>query len=189
MIEWFIIPIAYLVGSVSSAIVVCKVMGLPDPRGQGSGNPGATNVMRFGGKKAAIITLVSDLLKGLIMVVLAKLLTTDTIAVVTAMAVFLGNLFPIFYQLKGGKGVATGCGVMFGLYWLLGLAVVLTWVAVFKKTNISSLSAIVAALLMPVYAWLLIDQTQYIVVTCIISILSLWRHRSNIFRLIKGEED
>ena len=188
MIEWFIVPLAYLIGSVSSAIVVCKFMGLPDPREQGSGNPGATNVMRFGGKKAAAITLLSDLLKGLVVVLLAKALATDTIAVLTAVAVFLGNLFPIFFQFKGGKGVATGCGVLFGLYWALGLAVALTWVAVFKISKISSLSALIAALLSPVYAWLLIDQTQYIVAASILSILSLWRHRGNIARLIKGEE-
>ena len=184
MIEWFIVPIAYLVGSISSAIVVCKLMGLPDPREHGSGNPGATNVMRLGGKKAAGITLLSDLLKGLVIVVLAKILTSDTIAVLTAGAGFLGNLFPIFFQFKGGKGVATGCGVLFGLYWALGLAVALTWVSVLKRAKIAALSALIAGLLTPVYAWLIIDQTQYIVATSLISILSLWRHLSNIYRLI-----
>ena len=189
MIEWFMVPIAYLIGSVSSAIVVCKLMGLPDPRDHGSGNPGATNVMLLGGKKAAGITLFSDLLKGLVVVALAKILTTDTIAVLAALAVFLGNLFPIFFQFKGGKGVATGCGVLFGLYWGLGLAVAVTWISVLKISKISSLSALISALLTPVYAWLIIGQTQYIVATSILSILSLWRHRGNIYRLIKGEED
>lgn len=188
MIEWFIIPVAYLIGSVSSAIVVCKVMGLPDPREQGSGNPGATNVMRFGGKKAASITLISDLLKGLIMVIITKIFTSDMISVVTAVAVFLGNVYPIFYQLKGGKGIATGCGVLFGMYWGLGLAVALTWLSVLKLSKISSLSAMVAIVLSPVYAWLIIDRTEYIVATSILSIISLWRHRGNIIRLFKGEE-
>lgn len=188
MIEWFIVPIAYLVGSAPSAIVVCKIMGLSDPRQHGSGNPGATNVLRYGGKKAAGITLLGDLLKGLIMVLLATILANDTITALTAMAVFLGNLFPIFFQFKGGKGAATGCGVLFGLYWVFGLAVAITWVSVLKITKISSLSSIIAALLMPIYAWLLLAQTQYIVVTCVLSVLSLWRHRSNIKRLILGEE-
>lgn len=189
MIEWLIVPIAYLIGSVSSAILVCKIMGLPDPREQGSGNPGATNVYRIGGKKAAAITLFSDLLKGLLTVLLAKLIATDTIAIYAAIAVFLGNLFPVFFKFKGGKGVATGCGIFLGLNWILGFCVALTWITVLKLSKISSLSALIAAIMAPVYAWLIIDQRQYIVAAAILSSLSLWRHRSNIQRLLKGEED
>lgn len=189
MIEWLIIPVAYLIGSVSSAIIVCRVMGLPDPRSQGSGNPGATNVMRIGGKKAAGITLFSDLLKGLVAVLLAKVIgASEIVVVLTALAVYWGNLFPVFFSFKGGKGVATGCGVLLGLSWSLGLVVALTWIAVLKITKVSSLAALTAAVLTPVYAWLLVGDPKYIVVTAVISMFSLWRHRGNIKRLLAGSE-
>ena len=119
MIAWLFIPAAYLIGSISSAIIVCRLMGLPDPREQGSGNPGATNVMRFGGKKAAIITLLGDLVKGLIPVYAAKLFGVPAeILALTGVAAFIGHLYPVFFGFEGGKGVATSVGVLLGFSWL-----------------------------------------------------------------------
>ena len=122
MLEWLFVPFAYLTGSVSSAIIVCKMMGLADPRENGSGNPGATNVMRIGGKKAAAITLAGDALKGLVPVLLAKTVGVESLILsAVVFAAFLGHLYPVFFGFKGGKGVATSFGVTLGVTWLLGL--------------------------------------------------------------------
>ncbi|MGR9071606.1 MAG: glycerol-3-phosphate 1-O-acyltransferase PlsY [Gammaproteobacteria bacterium] len=189
MIDWLLAPVAYLLGSVSSAIIVCRFMGLPDPRQQGSNNPGATNVMRIGGKKAAAITLLGDALKGLIAVLIAKFAgaSADVVAMVGLLAI-LGHMYPIFFGFKGGKGVATGCGVFFGYSWLLGLLVASTWVTVFKLFKISSLSALVAAVLAPVYTWLVMDEPVYAGVAAVISVISIMRHKSNIQKLWAGTE-
>lgn len=190
MIEWLLVPIAYLVGSVSSAIIVCRLMGLPDPREQGSGNPGATNVMRIGGKKAAAITLAGDALKGLLPVLVAKLLGVESlILAMVVFAAFLGHLYPIFFGFKGGKGVATSFGVSLGVSWILGLAVSGTWLLVYKISKISSLSALIAGILAPVYTWLIVGDSYLVGVFVIISALLLWRHQSNIKRLLAGEEN
>jgi len=142
MIEWLLILVAYLLGSISSAIIVCRIMGLSDPREQGSGNPGATNVMRIGGKKAAAITLLGDMLKGLIPVVIAQVFNVDPLILsLVVFAAFIGHLYPIFFGFAGGKGVATSFGVLLGAHWMLGLAVAVTWYVVYKLSNISSLSA------------------------------------------------
>jgi len=189
MIEWLQVPVAYLVGSVSSAIIVCRLMGLPDPRNQGSGNPGATNVMRIGGKKAAAITLAGDALKGLIPVLVAKLLNAESLLLATVVfAAFLGHLYPIFFGFKGGKGVATSFGVSLGVSWLLGLITLATWLLVYKVSKISSLSALIAALCVPLYSWFLLENSSLAAVFCLISIILLWRHRTNIRRLLAGEE-
>ena len=189
MIEWLFVPVAYLLGSVSSAIIVCRFMGLPDPRLEGSGNPGATNVLRIGGKKAAAITLAGDFLKGLIPVLLANLLGVPIlILVLVALAAFLGHLFPIFFGFQGGKGVATSFGALFGISWLLGIVVLVTWLVVYKLFKISSLSALVAAGLTPVYAWLIMDSQEVVIVTILITGTLFWRHKSNIQRLFAGEE-
>lgn len=189
MIEWLQVPIAYLVGSVSSAIIVCRLMGLPDPRGQGSGNPGATNVMRIGGKKAAAITLAGDALKGLLPVLLAKTLGTPNLVLAAVVfAAFLGHLYPIFFGFKGGKGVATSFGVALGVSWFLGLAALATWLAVYKLSKISSLSALIAAVLVPIYTWLLVGDSYLTAVFVLVSAILLWRHTSNIKRLLAGEE-
>jgi glycerol-3-phosphate acyltransferase PlsY len=189
MIEWLQVPIAYLVGSVSSAIIVCRLMGLPDPRGQGSGNPGATNVMRIAGKKAAAITLAGDALKGLLPVLCAKTLATSNLVLAAVVfAAFLGHLYPIFFGFKGGKGVATSFGVALGVSWFLGLATLATWLAVYKLSKISSLSALIAAVLVPIYTWLLVGDSYITVVFVLISAILLWRHTSNIKRLLAGEE-
>lgn len=189
MIEWLLVPVAYLVGSISSAIIVCRLMGLPDPREQGSGNPGATNVMRIGGKKAAAITLAGDAVKGLLPVLVAKLSGVESLVLaMVVFAAFLGHLYPIFFGFKGGKGVATSLGVSLGVSWLLGLAVSGTWFLVYKISKISSLSALVAAILTPFYSWLLIGDSNLVGVFVIISIMLLWRHQSNIQRLLSGTE-
>lgn len=190
LIEYIAIFASYLIGSLSSAIIVCKIMSLPDPRGEGSGNPGATNVLRFGGKKAAAITLAGDMLKGLIPVLVVKYLGMDmqTIALV-GLAAFLGHLYPVFFQFKGGKGVATMLGVMFGFSWWVGLATAGTWLFMAKIIKISSLSALVATLLAPVYVWLWFNSIATLGVTIIMTLILFWRHRSNIQNLIKGTED
>ena len=139
ILDIILIIIAYLIGSLSSAIIVCKLMGLPDPRGEGSGNPGATNVLRFGGKKAAAITLLGDTLKGLLPVLLAKYLDITILGIaLVGLAAFLGHLYPIFFEFKGGKGVATMLGVLFGFSWWIGLATAGTWLFVAKILKISS---------------------------------------------------
>ena len=189
MIEWLLVPMAYLIGSVSSAIIVCHLMGLDDPRDHGSGNPGATNVMRIGGKKAAAITLVGDALKGLIPVIIAKALGVDTMVLsLVVFAAFLGHLYPLFFGFKGGKGVATTFGVTLGVTWLLGLVVAMTWFTVYKMSKISSLSALVAAVLTPAYVWFITHDPNLLGAFIIISIILLWRHKSNIQRLLNGEE-
>jgi glycerol-3-phosphate acyltransferase PlsY len=189
MIEWLLVPAAYLIGSVSSAIIVCRLMGLDDPREHGSGNPGATNVMRIGGKKAAAITLVGDALKGLIPVLIAKMLGVDSIILASVVfAAFLGHLYPIFFGFQGGKGVATTLGLTLSLTWILGLVVSATWFMVYKITKISSLSALVAAVLTPLYVWFIIEDSALVGVFILISVILLWRHKSNIQRLMAGEE-
>jgi acyl phosphate:glycerol-3-phosphate acyltransferase len=189
MMDWLLVPLAYLTGSVSSAIIVCKLMGLADPRENGSGNPGATNVMRIGGKKAAAITLLGDALKGLLPVLLAKALGVDSLVLsLVVFAAFVGHLYPVFFEFKGGKGVATSLGVTLGVAWLLGLVVSGTWFVVYKLGKISSLAALVAATLTPLYVWLIVGDVNLTVTFTVISLLLLWRHKSNIQRLLAGQE-
>lgn len=189
MMEWLLVPFAYLTGSVSSAIIVCKLMGLSDPRENGSGNPGATNVMRIGGKKAAAITLAGDALKGLLPVLLAKAFSVDSLLLsAVVFAAFLGHLYPLFFGFKGGKGVATSFGVTLGVTWLLGFVVSGTWFLVYKIGKISSLAALVAATLTPFYVWLIVGDANLVAVFVLISVILLWRHRTNIQRLLSGQE-
>jgi len=189
MIEWLFVPIAYLVGSVSSAIIICRLMGLPDPREQGSGNPGATNVMRIGGKKAAGITLFGDLLKGLIPVYGASLFgVPPEFIAATGLAAFAGHLYPVFFGFKGGKGVATSTGVLLGISWLLGLAFIATWLLIYKIGKISSLSALIASFLSPFYAWLIVGDPILVAGVAVMTVILLWRHKSNIQRLLAGAE-
>jgi len=180
----------YLLGSVSAAIITCKIMSLPDPRTVGSNNPGATNVLRSGGKKAAIITLLGDMLKGLIPVSIAVLLKMpDVVIAATGVAAFLGHLFPLYYDFKGGKGVATTLGVLIGTNWMLGLGTFCIWLFIAVVFRYSSLSALVAASGLPVLAWFI---TQSMVITgCVafMAALLIWRHKSNIRKLLAGEED
>ena len=184
---------AYLVGSLSAAILVCKLLGLPDPRTEGSKNPGATNVLRLGGKKAALLTLLGDMLKGLIPVAIAVQISTDewTIAL-TLLAAFLGHLYPLIFGFKGGKGVATALGGLIGLHWTIGLATIGTWLAMAALFRYSSLSALTAILLAPLYVWLLFPITESATLTATMSLITAllyWRHRSNIENLLAGKED
>ena len=189
ILDYALIITAYLIGSLSSAIIVCKLMGLPDPRGKGSGNPGATNVLRFGGKKAAAITLTGDMIKGLIPVLIAKYMGISVVGIVfVGFAAFIGHLYPVFFHFKGGKGVATMLGVMFGFSWWVGLATVGTWVFIAKIVKISSLSALVATALAPAYVWYWFNDVTAISITALMTIILFWRHRSNIQDLLSGKE-
>jgi glycerol-3-phosphate acyltransferase PlsY len=189
MFEWLFVPAAYLIGSISSAIIVCRLMGLPDPREQGSGNPGATNVMRIGGKKAAGITLLGDLLKGLIPVYMAKSLGLSAeLLAVAGMAAFLGHLYPVFFGFKGGKGVATSVGVLLGFSWPLGFSVMATWTLIYKLGKISSLAALIASILSPIYAWFIVGDVAIVAASVAMMVFLLWRHVGNIQRLLAGEE-
>lgn len=180
---------AYLIGSLSSAVILCKVSGLPDPRTQGSGNPGATNVLRMGSKKLAALVLLIDVLKGVVPVLIGRMLGFDiTILTLIAFFAFLGHLYPIFFQFKGGKGVATALGAFLALSPMLAGAALLTWIVIFILSRISSLSAITAAALTPVYALWLIEAPIARWMILFIALLLLWRHRSNIQRLLAGEE-
>ena len=180
---------AYLFGSISSAIIVSKIMGLDDPRTQGSGNPGATNVLRFGGKKAAIITLLGDVLKGLLPVIIAKSLTNSSeVLALTAFSAFLGHLYPVFFGFKGGKGVATAIGAIIGLSVAAAGLLALTWLVVAVISKYSSLAALVASALAPIYAWWLGMPTAIIFAILLIAVMLFWRHRENIARLFSGEE-
>ncbi len=180
---------AYLFGSISAAIIVCKIMALPDPRTQGSNNPGATNVLRIGGKKAAAITLMTDMLKGFIPVLVAVLLNSDEVTLaLVAIAAFLGHLYPVFFGFKGGKGVATALGVFLALSWPVALAMILTWLLVAYGLKISSMSALVASALSPFYFWWLNGSNIFIIMSFFITVLLFWRHRTNIKRLLEGTE-
>jgi len=185
----FLIAAGYLLGSLSSAIITCLLLGLPDPRSQGSGNPGATNVLRIGGKKAAAITLIGDMLKGLLPVLAAKLLGADvSIQAAVAVAAFLGHLYPLFFGFKGGKGVATALGVLLGLHWPVGLLTIATWLVIAKVFKISSLAALLAILVTPLYIWWLIPEQSLIIAILFMGTLLFWRHRSNIKGLLAGRE-
>jgi glycerol-3-phosphate acyltransferase PlsY len=189
MLDAILIVCAYLAGSLSAAIIVCKLMGLPDPRTQGSGNPGATNVLRVGGKKAAAITLLGDAVKGLLPVLAAQLLgVSNLILSLTALAAFLGHLYPVFFGFRGGKGVATAFGALTALAWPVALALLATWLVMAKLFNISSLAALTAAALSPLFMWWLRPEREFIAVAVVISLILIWRHRSNIRNLLKGTE-
>jgi acyl phosphate:glycerol-3-phosphate acyltransferase len=165
-------------------------MGLPDPRTQGSNNPGATNVLRIGGKKAAAITLLGDSLKGFIpVVIVAHLLGgSPALVAITAMAAFLGHLYPLFFGFKGGKGVATALGIQFGLSWDIGLCVAVIWLFMAKVLNISSLAALVSMALAPLIVWFLWPTQELLLMQIVMSLLLFWRHRSNIQALLSGKE-
>jgi len=182
------IIIGYLAGSINSAIIICKILNLPSPRTIGSGNPGATNVMRLGGKKPAIATLFGDALKGFIPVLIAYLLNLDPVIVaLVALAATLGHIFPIFFGFKGGKGVATLIGVMFGFYWIIGLFFLGIWLLVAFITKYSSLSSILATLIIPVVIYFFFG-TYPTIVFVVLALIVIVRHHENIQRLVKGAE-
>ena len=192
-----LIPIAYLIGSVSFAVVVSKCMRLPDPHSYGSGNPGATNVLRTGNKLAAVLTLIGDALKGYLAVMLARVILGDGSLTSTmgswilcgvVIAVFLGHLFPIFHGFKGGKGVATACGILFGINWILGAATLSTWIIVAMFMRYSSLAALAAAIFGPIYFVFLFGFQPMGAALLVVCLLLIWRHRSNIQNLMNGTE-
>jgi glycerol-3-phosphate acyltransferase PlsY len=184
-----VVTLAYLLGSLSSAIIVCRLMGLPDPRTEGSNNPGATNVLRIGGKKAAALTLAGDSLKGVIPMVACHLLDVPVLVFALAgLAVFLGHLYPVFFGFQGGKGVATALGVQFGLYWPIGATVGLVWLLMAKVVKISSLSALVAMGVAPLAVWYFWPAAELVAMQLVTSAILFWRHRSNIRNLLSGTE-
>ena len=184
---------AYLIGSLSFAVIVSRALSLPDPHSYGSGNPGATNVLRSGSKKAAILTLLGDTLKGVAAVLLAKYFAaqfgiTDTGIALVAIAVFLGHLFPLFFGFKGGKGVATAAGVLWALDWRVGLGLTLIWALVFAMSRVSSLAALMGSAMAPVLAWYFLGVGPAFYTALAIAVLLVWRHKENIGRLVSGSE-
>ena len=184
------IVLAYLIGSISSSILIARSFNLPDPRSLGSGNPGATNMLRTGSKKAAALTLIGDLLKGLLPLLIARYLGFDLyVLCLMGMAAVIGHMFPIYYKFRGGKGVATTLGVLFGVNWLLALIWIATWLSSALITRYSSVSALIATILLPVIAYFLGMSKAIIFLTLGIMVLVVRRHRSNIKNLIEGKED
>ena len=188
---WFYsLPVlAYLLGSISSAVVIARLMDLPDPREVGSKNPGATNVLRYGGKVAAVLTLAGDMLKGVAPVLIARALTADAVIItLTGFAAFLGHLFPVFFGFRGGKGVATSLGVWLALNPWVGLALLATWVFMALLFRYSSLSALTASLAAPIYVAWLSPGAPYLSTMIVMSAILILRHRANIHNLIAGKE-
>jgi acyl phosphate:glycerol-3-phosphate acyltransferase len=180
---------AYLLGSVPFAVVSSRIFGLADPRSYGSGNPGATNVLRSGNKKAALLTLIGDALKGWVAVYVAQRAGfSDNVTGLVALAVFFGHLYPIFLKFKGGKGVATAIGVLLALDPLLGLAVIATWLFIAFASRYSSLAAILAAALAPVYSLLMHGGTPQVFIIGILAMALIGKHWQNLQRLLAGQE-
>ncbi len=180
---------AYLLGSISSAILLSKIMGFDDPRTGGSNNPGATNVLRIAGKKAAFFTLVGDFLKGLLPVLIAHLLGIDLLLVALAgFAAFVGHCFPVFFRFQGGKGVATAMAATIAFNWIAGAILVATWLLFAKVFKISSLAAIVSFSILPLAIFWLTRDLWVASVFVVLSAILIWRHKSNIQRLIRGTE-
>ena len=190
MVEAGFVVAAYLLGSLSFGILISKIFGLPDPRTVGSGNPGATNVLRSGKKLAALLTLLGDALKGYLAVWAAAWYGLgDAWVSLVALAVFVGHLYPVYYGFKGGKGVATALGVLLAISPWLGISVLLLWVLAFAIWRYSSLAAILAAACSPLFAWGLLDGNMaYLTATVVLALLLIWRHRSNIRNLLNGTE-
>ncbi len=179
---------AYLIGSLSSAVIYCKIFNLPDPRKSGSGNPGATNILRLAGKKAAFIVLLGDVLKGALPVLIAKLLFINPLWVgLAAVATLLGHFYPIFFGFHGGKGVATAGGICLALSWPFGLAVLAIWLFVALITRTSSIGALAASGASPILAYIMVNwETAALMV--VMALLIIWKHRGNIQRLREGTE-
>ncbi len=182
--------LAYVIGSFSTAIITCKIMGIEDPRTTGSNNPGATNVLRHGGKKAAIITLFGDMLKGLIPVLVVSQLQLEApVIALVGLFALLGHVFPVYYGFKGGKGVATYYGVILGMDWQVGLIALAIWLAVAALLKISSLSALVSIFATPFLIWYFSQSIELTAAVALMSIIVFWRHQKNIKALLQGSED
>jgi len=181
--------LAYLIGSFSTAIITCKIMGIEDPRKTGSNNPGATNVLRHGGKKAAIITLFGDMLKGLIPVLVAIQLQADILTIsLVGLFALLGHIFPVYYGFKGGKGVATFYGVILGMNWLVGLIALGIWLGIAAVLKISSLAALASIFSTPFILWHFSQSIELTSAVALMSVLVFWRHKKNIQALLQGSE-
>lgn len=179
--------LAYIMGSVSTAIIVCRVLGYPDPRGEGSGNPGTTNVLRIAGKGPAALTLLGDVAKGIIPVVVSRWLqVSEWILATVTLGAFIGHLFPIFFKFEGGKGVATAFGAVTTLSWQIGVSVMATWLVVALITRYSSLAAIIGWALAPIFAYFIAP--NYVLLLISLSGLLVFRHKENIRKLIAGNE-
>jgi len=186
----YLLIASYLIGSISSAVIICKALGLPDPRTQGSKNPGATNVLRVGGKKIAAFVLIFDGLKGAVPVFIGDYYGFGLIALtLTVLCAFLGHIFPVFFRFKGGKGVATYLGGLIAINLLAGLIFSLIWLLVAKVLKISSLAALIATALSPFYFYLITGDLKSTTIISLISLLIFYTHRDNIRRLINKEED
>jgi len=184
-----IVTLGYLFGSIASAVMVCRLLGLGDPRRDGSGNPGTTNVYRLYGGKAAVLTLLGDLLKGALPVILAtSLQAPESIVYMAGMAAFFGHLYPLFFHFQGGKGVATLIGVLLATHWMLGLAFIVTWSVVALVFRFASLSSITAAIALPCYGWLLSPSPAYLLSLSLMAGFLIWRHWSNLKKLLAGTE-
>ena len=188
-----LVLVAYLIGSISFAVVVSRLYGLPDPRTFGSRNPGATNMLRGGNRQAALWTLIGDTLKGVLAVLLAQAVLpagpqAETWLALATLAVFLGHLFPVFFGFAGGKGVATAAGILLALDWPLGLCTLLVWGGIFALTRVSSMAALGASLLAPLFAAWLLGRGPLLGAVVAMAALLIWRHRSNIRKLLDGEE-
>ena len=179
----------YLLGSITTAVLVSRALGTADPRSGGSGNPGATNVLRLAGRRAAALTLAGDLVKGVVPVLAARAadLPPGEVALV-GLAAFLGHLYPVFFGFRGGKGVATALGALLGMEPLLGVGVLATWLVAAGVSRYSSLAALVASVLAPGYAWVLSGHPGVVGAVSVMAVLLVWRHRANIRRLLAGEE-
>jgi glycerol-3-phosphate acyltransferase PlsY len=185
----FNIVVAYLVGSICSAIIVCRIFDLPDPRKEGSKNPGATNVLRIAGRNYALIVLLGDVLKGFLPVALAGLMGADpTVLGFTCLAAVIGHMYPVFFDYKGGKGVATAIGALLGFHFLLGITVIATWLIVAKLSRYSSLAAIVSMVLSPFYSLFAVGSIHAFPPLMILAIFVIYKHKDNISRLIDGTE-
>ena len=190
-----VIVLSYLIGSISFAVIVSRLMGLADPRSYGSKNPGATNVLRSGNKAAAVLTLVGDALKGWFAVFLVAYLAdryglSDEAVPLASLAVFVGHLYPVFFRFKGGKGVATAAGVLFGVDWKLGLATAATWLIIAVFLRYSSLAALISAIFAPLFYFFMFGTGDEMQLTAlfVMSVLLIYRHSANIGKLLQGKE-
>ncbi|KTD40961.1 glycerol-3-phosphate 1-O-acyltransferase PlsY [Legionella parisiensis] len=185
----FLVVLAYLMGSICSAVIVCKACSLPDPRIEGSKNPGATNVLRIAGKQYAAMVMVADLLKGTIPVLIAKILGAEPATVgFTALAAVIGHMYPIFFDFKGGKGVATAIGSLLGFHFIVGIVVAATWLIVAKFSRYASLASITAIGFAPFYSLLFIQRLDIFLPIFIMALLIVYKHKDNIVRLIDKKE-
>lgn len=181
--------LSYLIGSISSAVIVCKLLSLPDPRTEGSKNPGATNVTRIGGKRAGYLTFLGDFLKGLLPVLVAKLMgLSDSVIAIAALAAFLGHLYPIYFAFKGGKGIATLVGIITAISWKLLLGFAVVWVGLLFVTGFVSIASMLATVAVLVTAWVLGYSKVLITLFTTLTVLVIYRHRSNIINLLQGNE-